>query len=138
MSLLTRLFRSVQARLERVTRSKTRTRYEARLEQLDHRQLLSVTFTGNVATDFPATEVPGVVVIPNNPSVIHPQISPLIAPYVHVSGFDINGIRVQYDPQTDTLYVGLEQPASGNPGQPGPVIAGDAEDNGNSATTNPA
>src|SRR5262249_20106937 len=34
-------------------------------------------------------------------------------------------------------YFGIDQPASGNPGQ-GEVIAGDSDDNGNSGTVNPA
>jgi hypothetical protein len=107
------------------------------VEQLDHRQLLSVNFTGNVPVDFPASQSPGVVVLPNNPSVIHPSIPPLLQPIVRVSGFDINGIRVSYDSTTDTLSFGIDQPASGNPGQ-GEVIAGDADNNGNSGTVNPA
>jgi len=45
------------------------------MEQLDHRQLLSVNFTGNVPIDFPATQSPGVVVLPDNPLVQHPAIA---------------------------------------------------------------
>ena len=37
-------------------RSQAAKRPAVAVEQLDHRQLLSVNFTGNVATDFPATE----------------------------------------------------------------------------------
>jgi hypothetical protein len=106
------------------------------MEQLDHRQLLSVNFTGNVPIDFPATQSPGVVVLPDNPLVQHPTIAPAIAPIVKVSGFDISGVRVSYSPTSDTLSIGLEQPASQN--QPGAVIAGDADNNGNSGTVNPA
>jgi hypothetical protein len=106
------------------------------MEQLDHRQLLSVNFTGNVVTDFPASTVPGVVVLPDNPLVQHPAIAPAIAPIVKVSGFDITGIRVTYTAADDTLSIGLEQPLSQN--HPGPVIAGDADNNGNSGTVNPA
>jgi hypothetical protein len=106
------------------------------MEQLDHRQLLTVNFTGNVPIDFPATQVPGVVVLPDNPLVQHPAIAPAIAPIVKVSGFDISGIRVSYTPADDTLSVGLDQPPSQN--QPGAVIASDADNNGNSGTVNPA
>ena len=110
------------------------------VEQLDHRRLLSINFTGNVATDFPATEQPGVVVFnsSNTPNIQHPIIPPNLQPYIHVSGFDISEIRVSYDSTNDTLFVGFNQPPSGNPGQPGPVIAGDADDNGSAGTVNPA
>jgi hypothetical protein len=46
-------------------------------------------------------------------------------------------MRVSYDAALDTLYIGIEGPPSGNAGQ-GQVIAGDADDNGNSGTVNPA
>jgi hypothetical protein len=107
------------------------------MEHLDHRQLLSVNFTGNVATDFPATQTPGVVVLPDNPNVIHPVIAPILSGLVHVSGFDISGLRATYTASDDTLSIGIEQPPSGNPGQ-GAVIAGDADDNGNDGTVNPS
>jgi hypothetical protein len=68
--------------------------------------------------------------------VQHPAIAPAIAPIVKVSGFDISGIRVTYTPSDDTLSIGLEQPLSLN--HSGDVIAGDADNNGNSATVNPA
>lgn len=108
------------------------------MEQLDHRQLLSVNFSGNVVTDFPASQQPGVVVIPDNPSVTHPGIPPDLQNLIKVSGFDINGIRVSYNAAQDILSIGLEQPPSQQPGQPGPVIAGDADNNGNDGTVNPA
>lgn len=53
-----------------------------------------------------------------------------------VSGFDISGIRVSYSPYDDTFSTGLDQPQSLN--HPGEVIAGDADNNGNSGTVNPA
>jgi hypothetical protein len=110
------------------------------VEQLDHRQLLSVNFTGNVATDFTGTVNNGVVIFngSNTPNIQHPIIPSNLQPYIHVSGFDLAEIRVSYDAALDTLYVGFNQPPSGNPGQPGPVIAGDADDNGNAGTVNPA
>ncbi|MFO0889762.1 MAG: hypothetical protein U0790_11555 [Isosphaeraceae bacterium] len=68
--------------------------------------------------------------------VQHPAIAPQIAPIVKVSGFDISAVRVTYTPTDDTLNIGLDQPPSQN--QPGAVIAGDADNNGNSGTVNPA
>ncbi|MGE3820400.1 MAG: hypothetical protein AB7I30_13380 [Isosphaeraceae bacterium] len=107
------------------------------MEHLDHRQLLSVTFTGNVATDFPLSMTPGVVNLPDNANVKHPPIAPNIAPIVKVSGFDVTAIRVTYTPDDDTLSIGLDQPPSNQVGQPGDVIAGDADNNGNDGTVNP-
>ena len=80
---------------------------------------------------------PGVVVLPDNPAVTHPVIAPDLAPIIRVSGFDITGIRATYTPADDTLSIGIEQPPSGQPGRPGPVIAGDADNNGDSGTVNP-
>lgn len=80
------------------------------------------------------------MVIPANlsdPRTLEPVIPPVLQPYIHVSGFYIQDIRVSYDSTTDTLYMGINQPASGNAGQ-GEVIAGDSDDNGNSGTVNPA
>jgi hypothetical protein len=136
MSLFSRLLQAVRSWRPRRPQQASR-RAGVAVEQLDHRQLLSVNFTGNVPTDFPATQSPGVVVLPDNPSVIHPSIPPLLQPIVKVSGFDINAIRVSYDATNDTLSFGIDQPASQNPGQ-GAVIAGDADNNGNSGTVNPA
>jgi hypothetical protein len=137
MSLFSRLLQAVRSWRPRRPQQKGR-RAGVAVERLDHRQLLSVNFTGNVPVDFPATESPGVVVLPDNPSVIHPQIPvPLQNVGVHASGFDLTAMRVSYDSATDTLYLGIEGPPSGNTGQ-GQVIAGDADDNGNSGTVNPA
>ncbi len=102
------------------------------MEQLDHRQLLAVTFTGNVTNDFtaatpaaylsdPANQVP---LIPGNLQVPGDILT-------HVSGFQVDKIAVNYNQATDTLSVGFLQPASQLPGNPtAPVIAGDADDNG--------
>lgn len=136
MSLFARLLQAVRSWRGRRGGPKTVRRAGITMEQLDHRQLLSVNFTGNVPIDFPATQTPGVVVLPDNPLVQHPSIAPAIAPIVKVSGFDITAIRVSYTPSSDTLSLGLEQPQSLN--QPGSVIAGDADNNGNSGTVNPA
>ncbi len=136
MSLFARLLQAVRSWRRRRGGPKTVRHVGIAMEQLDHRQLLSVNFTGNVPIDFPATQVPGVVVLPDNPLVQHPTIAPAIAPIVKVSGFDISGIRVSYTPANDTLSIGLDQPPSQN--HPGEVIAGDADNNGNSGTVNPA
>ncbi len=95
-----------------------------------------MNFTGNVPVDFPATVSPGVAVISNN--VNYAAIGSDLLPYVYTSGFNIKDIRVTYTPSDDTLSVGLDgPPASAAPNSP-EVIAGDADDNGNSATVNPA
>jgi len=136
MSLFARLLQAVRSWRRRRGGPKTVQSARIAMEQLDHRQLLSVNFTGNVPIDFPATQSPGVVVLPDNPSVQHPAIAPAIQPIVKVSGFDISDIRVSYSPYDDILSIGLDQPPSGN--HPGEVIAGDADNNGNSGTVNPA
>ena len=64
MSLISRVLHAVQSWRRRRGGPKTAQRAVVAMERLDHRQLLSVNFTGNVATDFPATRQPGVVVIP--------------------------------------------------------------------------
>jgi hypothetical protein len=81
--------------------------------------------------------VPGVVVLPDNPNVLHPVIggSTTFQNAIKVSGFDLSEIRVSYSPTDDTLSIGLNQPPSQN--HAGSVIAGDADNNGNSATVNP-
>jgi hypothetical protein len=140
MSLFTKVIQAVQSWRRRRGATKTRTEARIGLEQLDHRQLLAVNFTGVVATDFPATQVPGVVTILDNGAlgVQHPIIPLDIKPIVKVSGFDLNGIATSYDPTTDTLSVGLIQPNS-DPANPAsmPVIAGDSDNNGDSGTVNP-
>ncbi len=54
MYLFSRLFQAARA-WRNGGRPKTAKRSAVAVEQLDHRRLLSVNFTGNVATDFPAT-----------------------------------------------------------------------------------
>lgn len=138
MSLISRLLHAVQSWRRRRGGRKAAPRAGVSMEHLDHRQLLSVNFTGNVATDFPVTSQPGVVYLQDNPSVVHPVISPDIAPIVKVSGFDVNGIRVTYTAADDTLSIGIQQPLSQQPTHPGPVIAGDSDNNGNDGTVDPA
>lgn len=140
MSLISRLLDAVQSwRRGRDGGRRATQRAGVSMEQLDHRQLLSVNFTGNVATDFPGTTRPGVVALPDNPLVQHPVISdPALKALVKVSGFDISGLRVSYTAADDTLSVGIAQPASQQPTHPGPVIAGDSDNNGNDGTVDPA
>ena len=135
MSLFSRLFQTVQT-WRHGKRAKVTQRTTVRLEQLDHRRLLSVNFTGNVPIDFPATQSPGVVVLPDNPNVVHPTIAPVLQPYVYNSGFDIQDLAVTYTPADDTLSIGLNGPPA-SPSTTQSVIAGDADDNGNSGTVNP-
>jgi hypothetical protein len=141
MSLITKLLQAARKWRPRRNGSHAAKRHAVTVEQLDHRQLLSVNFTGNVATDFPATTNPGVVIFnsSNTPGIQHPIIPPFLQPLIPVSGFDLSEIRVSYDATDDTLSIGLNQPPS-NPANPasGPVIAGDADDNGNAGTVNPA
>ncbi len=75
----------------------------------------------------------------NTPGIQHPIIPPNLQPLIPVSGFDLSEIRVSYDAANDTLSVGFNQPPA-NPSNPasGSVIAGDADDNGNAGTVNPA
>ena len=65
MSLFTKLFEAVHSWRRRRGGTKSRKRSDLAMEQLDHRQLMAVNFTGNVPIDFPATQSPGVVVIPS-------------------------------------------------------------------------
>ncbi|MGP0064206.1 MAG: hypothetical protein ACLQGP_11480 [Isosphaeraceae bacterium] len=136
MSLFSKLFQAIGSWRHRRDPHPTR-RAGVRVEQLDHRQLLSVNFTGNVTTDFPATQSPGVVVLQPPSGSFQATPPPSLQTLIPVSGFNISDIRVSYDSSNDTLYFGLDQPASQLPGQ-GEVIAGDQDDNGNSATVNPA
>ncbi len=135
MSLFARLLQAVRSWRCRRCDHKTVRYAGIAMEQLDHRQLLSVNFTGNVPIDFPAIQNPGVVVLPDNPLVQHPANAPAIASIVKVSDFDISGIRVSYSPYDDTLGIGIDQPQSGN--HPGEVIAGGSNNNENSGTVNP-
>jgi hypothetical protein len=132
MSLYTKLAKLVGSWRHRRGGVKAAQRARISFEPLDHRKLLAVNFTGNVITDFPATLSPGVVVIPDSPAVVHPLIPGLIQNDVKVSGLDVNGIRVSYTPADDTLSIGLQQPDNQKTGQP--VIAGDTDNNLDSAT----
>jgi len=144
MSLFARLLQAVRSWRRGRGGSKTVRYAGIAMEQLDHRQLLSVNFTGVVPTDFPATKVPGVVtILPDfaNPLTSEPQFANdpqglALQSLIKVSGFYIQDLRVTYTPFDDTLSFGINQPQSIN--QPGEVIAGDADNNGNWGTVNPA
>lgn len=141
MSLLQSLIESVRSWRRRRGGPKTRKRAGVAVERLDHRQLLAVNFTGNVAIDFPAPGGPGVVVLPANVNPNDPnadqvaEIPQYLQPLVPVSGFNIQALYVSYDPSTDILSIGIDQPNAGR-GTGKDVIAGDADDNGNEG--NPA
>jgi hypothetical protein len=141
MFLIFKLLQAARTWRQRRLGPKPAKRHTVAVEQLDHRQLLSVNFTGNVPIDFPATEQPGVVIFnsSNTPGIQHPIIPPNLQPLIPVSGFDLSEIRVSYDAVKDSLSIGLNQPPA-NPANPssGSVIAGDADDNGNAGTVNPA
>src|SRR5271166_5242982 len=146
MSLFARLLQAVRSWRRRRGGPKTVRYADISMEQLDHRQLLSVTFTGVVPTDFPASKIPGVVTLPaanvsSQPGFSEPQfgsstLGQELQSIIKVSGFFIQDIRVTYTPFDDTLSFGINQPPSIN--QPGDeVIAGDSDNNGNSGTVNP-
>lgn len=153
MSLISRLLQAAQTWRRRRGGPKTAKRPAVTVEQLDNRQLLSVNFTGNVAIDFPATEQPGVVLF-NSSNTVAPIVHPIIPAefgefipgtttpnpaWIPTSGFDLSEIRVSYDSTTDVLSIGLNQPPANIPSDPnGSVIAGDADDNGDAGTVNPA
>ncbi len=106
------------------------------VDHLDHRQLLTASFTGNVINDFPAATGPGVKFLVNGPSV-QPNIPVSLSSLISVTGFNQSGVALSYDPVSDQLAVGLLQPNDGRTvGQV--VIAGDADNNLNSATVDPA
>ena len=147
MSLFTKLFEAVHSWRRRRGGIKSRKRSDLAMEQLDHRQLLAVNFTGNVPIDFPATQVPGVVVVnsPTTPPLNQtPGIPASLAGVINVSGLQIDSFRVSYDSTNDILSVGVEgppnnlnltAPSNGKNGQD--VIAGDSDNNLNSGTVDP-
>lgn len=122
------------------TRSRSRSRrttpVRPRAEGLESRSLMAVNFTGNVIVDFPTTPNSGVVRLAadSNDQIAQPDAN--IAALVKVSGFAITAIRLKYDASDDSLSFGLEQPDNQKTGTP--VIAGDADNNGNSGTVDPA
>ena len=141
MSLFTKLVEAVHSwRRRRVEIKPSRKRSSPAMEQLDHRQLLAVNFTGVAATDFPVTENPGVQVIANAPIAdggtnTIPGIPGALSSVISVSGFQINQLRVSYTQADDTLNVGVEGPLNGR--DTNEVIAADSDNNGNSGTVDP-
>jgi hypothetical protein len=147
MSLWRKLVQAVQTWRRRRGVERSPKRAGVTLEQLGHRQLLSVNFTGNVFTDFPGTVTPGVAIITDNSPASHPtdSLPPDLSPFIEHTGWDIDAIRLVYDPTNDTLDVGIQQPVNTATPPPGalpsifgnPVIAGDADDNGSAGSVNP-
>lgn len=129
------LFQAVQS-WRRRGGPKTKRRSEIALERLDHRQLMTVNFTGNALIDIPATGLPGNAILADNGTVRHPGIPSDLQSIIKVSGLDLNGIRMQYDASGDVLSIALQQPDNQKTGQL--VLAGDTDNNGNGATVDPA
>lgn len=137
MNLLRTLFDAVQGWRRRLGDSaRRRPRALRHLEQLDHRQLLSVNFTGNAVADIPDNGSPGTVIIQNPNRILPPD--PVLASLIKVSGFDISSIRMKYDPSMDVLDVAFGQPGNQRTIPEFPVIAGDADNNLNGGTVSPA
>src|SRR5208337_3048826 len=102
MSLFARLLQAVRSWRRRRGGPKTVRSAGIAMEQLDHRQLLSVTFTGVVPNDFPINKVPGVVTLPaanvsSQPGFSEPQfgsstLGQELQSIIKVSGFFIQDI----------------------------------------------
>lgn len=135
MSLLSTIRNAIGSWRKRVT-NRGRQRATVALEQLDHRRLLAVNFTGNALADIPDTTAPGTAIVQSNTTV--PINNPQLAQLIKVSGFDISAIRMKYTPQDDTVSVAIQQPSNqrgqGNLLPLAPVIAGDADNNGDGGT----
>ncbi len=137
MSLFQSLRNTVQSWVRRRGKTKPpRSRANVALERLDHRQLLSVTFTGNATTDIPDNAGPGFAIV-QNPTPL-PINDPQLAALIKVSGFDISAVRMFYSPQDDILSIAIQQPLNQKTNPQFPVIAGDADNNGNGGTVDPA
>ena len=122
----------------RRSRLKSASRSPLAMELLDHRQLLTVTFTGNAIADIPDTIGTGLAIVQNTPGNQISFASTFLQNEVKVSGFDINAIRMFYSPADDTLSVAIEQPLNQKSTPQFPVIAGDADNNGNGGTVSPS
>lgn len=66
-----------------------------------------ITFTGNVANDFNPATNPNVVVIPHSDTPVHIAQPAWMTQAGLVSGWNIQDIRLSYNPATDTMYVGV-------------------------------
>lgn len=109
-----------------------------------------VTFSGNIADDFPAENCfldvgynPECSVVSDFPdescfsgtTTNDVGINPEVADLVPFTGFDINMFCIQYDPATDKLYVGVSaqiDPASGFP-----IPFGDVDGDGDAGAIAP-
>ena len=65
------------------------------VDQLDHRQLLTASFTGNVINDFPIASGPGVKFLTGG-ATIQPNIPPALSSLISVTGFNQEGIALSY------------------------------------------
>lgn len=95
---------------------------------------MTVAFSGNVINDFPAATGPGVKFLTGG-AVEQPVVPVDLEDLITVTGFNLEGIALSYDPVGDELYVGILQPGNGTTTQR--VIAGDTDNNLNSATVAP-
>jgi hypothetical protein len=84
-----------------------------------------ITFTGNVAADFNPATNPGVMVIPHSTVPDHIAQPAWMTASGLVSGWNIHDVRLDYNSQTDTLYVGVNTfgiagniDGNGTPGTP--------------------
>ena len=82
-----------------------------------------INFTGNVASDFPAST--GTTVIDGRPGSV--AESPYIIQNGWTTGFLVESLRLNYDRTSDTLFVGVQTYS----------IAGDADGNGDPGYTTP-
>jgi hypothetical protein len=87
-----------------------------------------ITFTGNVAADFSPTN-PSVVIVPHSNIPVHIAQPQWMTDSGLVSGWNIKDLRLSYDPQTDTMYVGVNTfgiagnvDGNGTPGVPDPRL----------------
>jgi len=88
-----------------------------------------ITFTGNVANDFNPATNPDVVVIPHSDTPIHIAQPAWMTNSGFVSGWNIQDVRLDYNPKTDTMYVGVNTfgiagnvDGNGTPGVPDPRL----------------
>jgi hypothetical protein len=88
-----------------------------------------ITLTGNVAADF-STSNPSVLVIPHSDVPDHIAQPEWMTQAGLVSGWNIQDVRLSYNAQSDTLYVGVntfgiagDVDGKGNPGQSDPQLA---------------
>jgi len=112
-----------------------RYRFMARAESLERRDVPAIVFSGNVLSDFPLSASSGAKLLTGG-AVDQPIVPPDLQSVIQTTGFDLEGIALSYDPAGDVLYVGILQPVNGIDGRR--VIAGDADNNLNSATESPA